>query len=127
MPQNFFKKFTLSTTIGTGIGMISSSVLIFLMSAALTVGDVPAMLISPITVVFLAFGGFCGGFASAKLCGEKGIFCGILSGTLFFVVAWIFGAVFESSGFGTAAIIKFVMIAVAGALGGIVGVNYGRK
>ena len=127
MPQNFFKKFTLSTTIGTGIGMISSSILIFLMAAALTVGDVPAMLISPITVIFLAFGGFCGGFSSAKLCGEKGIFCGILSGTLFFVVAWIFGAVFENSGFGTAAIIKFVMIAVAGALGGIVGVNYGRK
>ena len=127
MPQNFFKKFTLSTTIGTGIGMISSSILIFLMAAALTVGDVPAMLISPITVIFLAFGGFCGGVASAKLCGEKGIFCGILSGTLFFVVAWIFGAVFENSGFGTAAIIKFVMIAVAGALGGIVGVNYGRK
>ena len=109
MPQNFIKKFTLSTTIGTGIGMISSSVLIFLMAAALTVGDVPAMLISPITVIFLAFGGFCGGVASAKLCGEKGIFCGILSGTLFFVVAWIFG--------GQASVISRIIYALVGLAG----------
>ena len=128
MPQNFLKKFVVGTAIGTGIGVISSSFLIFLMAAALTVGNIPAMLISPVTVVFLAFGGFCGGFASAKLCGEKGFFCGAASGILFFIIAWVFGAVFENSGFGTAAVIKLVMIATAGSLGGIIGVNYiGKK
>jgi putative membrane protein (TIGR04086 family) len=127
MPQNFLKKFAVSTAIGTGVGMLSVAILIFLMAAALTIGDVPAMIISPVTVFFLAFGSFFGGFASAKLCGEKGFVCGALSGILFFIIVWIFGVFLENSGFGTAAIIKFVMMVVAGALGGIIGVNYIRR
>ncbi len=123
MPQNFLKKFIISSAIGTGVGMISASVLIFLMAAALTVGDVPAMLISPVTVFFLAFGSFCGGFAAAKICGEKGFFCGAVSGILFFIIAWIFSAVFEYSGFGISAIVKLTMIVLASSLGGIFGVN----
>ena len=74
MPQKFFKKFILSTVFGTGIGILSSAILIFLMAAALTVGNVPAMIISPVTVIFLAFGSFAGGFASARFSEEKGIF-----------------------------------------------------
>ena len=127
MPQNFLKKFIISSAIGTGVGMISASVLIFLMAAALTVGDVPAMLISPVTVFFLAFGSFCGGFAAAKICGEKGFFCGAVSGILFYMIAWILGAVFEYSGFGISAIIKLVMMVVASSFGGIIGVNYIKR
>ena len=127
MPQNFLKKLTVSTAIGTGVGMVSTSVLIFLMAAALTVGDVPAMLISPVTVFFLAFGSFCGGFAAAKICGEKGFFCGAVSGILFFIIAWIFGAVFEYSGFGLSAIIKLAMMVIASSFGGIIGVNYIKR
>ena len=62
MPQNFLQKLTASAAIGTGVGMFSAAMLIFLMAAALTVGDIPATLISPVTVFFLAFGSFCGGF-----------------------------------------------------------------
>ena len=127
MPQNFLKKFIISSAIGTGVGMISASVLIFLMAAALTVGDVPAMLISPVTVFFLAFGSFCGGFAAAKICGEKGFFCGAVSGILFFIIAWILGAVFEYSGFGISAVIKLAMMVIASSFGGIIGVNYVKR
>ena len=127
MSQKIIKKIVLSTAAGTGIGMISSAVLIFLMAAALTAADVPAMLISPVTVIFLAFGGFCGGFASAKFSGEKGLVCGLISGLIFFVLIWIFGTFFEKSGFGISAAIKALMIAAAGSLGGIFGVNYKRK
>ena len=123
MPQNFLKKFTVSAAVGTGVGMVSTSVLIFLMAAALTVGDVPAMMISPVTVFFLAFGSFCGGFAAAKICGEKGFFCGAVSGILFYMIAWILGAVFEYSGFGISAIVKLAMMVIASSLGGIFGVN----
>ena len=127
MPQNFLKKFIISSAIGTGVGMISASVLIFLMAAALTVGDVPAMLISPVTVFFLAFGSFCGGFAAVKICGEKGFFCGAVSGILFYMIAWILGAVFEYSGFGISAVIKLAMMVIASSFGGIIGVNYIKR
>ncbi len=127
MPQKFLKKFALSTAIGAGIGILSSAMLVFLMAAALTVGDVPAMLISPITVLFLAFGSFFGGFASARISGEKGIVCGAVSGIIYFVIVWAAGAFFENYGFGMAALIKAIMIIIAGSLGGIIGVNYNKR
>lgn len=127
MSEKSFEKFALSTAIGAGIGMIAAAMLIFLMAAALTIGDIPAMLISPATVVMLAFGGFCGGFAGARLSGEKGLLCGAVSGVIFFLAAWAAGGIFGVSGFGTAAIIKAAMIIIASSLGGIIGVNYIKR
>lgn len=128
MSNKNLKKYLISIFIGAGIGMLSSAILIFLLAAALSVGNVPATLFSPLTVIILAAGGFLGGFASSKISGEKGIFCGAASGIVCFFLIWIFGAFFDSYGFGTAALIKSIMIIVAGALGGIIGVNnIGRK
>ena len=127
MFQKSPKKYIISTAIGTGIGMLSSAMLIFMMAAVLTVGNIPAMIISPATVFVLAFGSFFGGFSSAKMSAEKGLLCGFVSGILFFVIAWAAGALFENSGFGTAAIIKLFMILISSSLGGIFGVNYRRK
>ncbi len=127
MPQKALKKYIVSTAIGTGIGIFSSAALIFLMAAALTVGDIPAMLISPATVFVLAFGGFFSGFSSAKISGEKGLLCGFISGTLFFIIVWVSGALFENLGFGTAALIKALMIMVSGSFGGILGVNFIKR
>ena len=120
-------KILLSSGIGTGIGILSASILIFLMAAALTIGDIPAMLISPLTVVLLALGSFFGGFSSAKLSEEKGLLCGAISGLLFFIITWFFGAVFENFGVGMAAAIKALMIVISASLGGIIGVNYIKK
>lgn len=127
MSQNFFKKIAVSSSIGAGIGILFSSLLVFIMAFILTVGNVPAMLISPITVLFLAVGGFLGGFFSAKSAGEKGLLCGSISGLIFFFIAWIAGAVFESSGIGMAAVIKAVMVVIASSFGGIIGVNYIKR
>ncbi|MBQ7874257.1 MAG: TIGR04086 family membrane protein [Oscillospiraceae bacterium] len=127
MSEKNLKKFAVCTAIGSGIGIISASILIFLMAAALAVGDIPALLISPATVIMLAFGGFCGGFAGAKLSGEKGLLCGVLSGIVFFLIAWAAGGFFGTGGFGTAAIIKAAMIIIASSLGGIIGVNYIKR
>jgi putative membrane protein (TIGR04086 family) len=127
MPKNSLNKYLLSIAVGTGIGMLSSAILIFLMAAILTVGNIPAVIISPATVFFLASGGLFGGFSSAKISGEKGIFCGAASGTVYFLLVWISGAFFEYSGFGTAALIKAIMIIISGSLGGIIGVNYIKR
>ena len=127
MSQKFFKKFLISVFLGAGIGMLSSAILIFMFAAALSVGDVPAMLFSPITVIILAFGGFAGGFASSRISGEKGIICGAFSGIIYFSVIWLFGTLFENLGSGTVAFIKATMIIISGALGGIIGVNYIKR
>lgn len=127
MPQKNTKKLIISVSAGTGIGIITCAMLVFLMSAALAVGNIPAMLISPVTVLFLAIGSFCGGFSSARLMEEKGIICGGISGLLFFIIVWVSGAVLDISGTGTAAIIKALMMIISSSLGGIIGVNYIKR
>lgn len=127
MSKKSFNKMFLSTGIGTGFGMLFFSVLVFIMASILAIGNIPAAIISPITVIFLAIGSFSGGFISAKIYGEKGILCGTISGIIFFIFILIFGALFEKSGFGTQAITKAVMVIVASALGGITGVNYIKR
>ncbi len=127
MPQKFFKKYFISTAFGAGIGIVSSAVLVFLMAAAIVVGNIPAMVISPITVIFLAFGGFVGGFAAARFAKEKGFLCGAFSGIIFFITVWCSGAFFENFGFGTEAVFKALMIIIASSLGGIIGVNYIKR
>lgn len=127
MSQKNFRKLAASVFIGAGIGILSSAILIFLMASALVIGDVPAFLLSPVTVVILAFGGFAGGFASARLFGERGFICGAFSGAVFFIIAWAAGAFFENAGFGTAAIIKAAMMIISGSLGGIIGINYIKR
>lgn len=127
MSKKNLEKFLISIFVGTGIGIISSVILIFLLAAALSIGNVPAMLFSPLTVIILALGGFTGGFASSRISKEKGIFCGAASGTVYFLLVYISGAFFEYSGFGTAALIKAIMIIISGSLGGIIGVNYIKR
>ena len=127
MSKKSFNKMFLSTGIGTGFGMLFFSVLVFIMASILAIGNIPAAIISPITVIFLAIGSFSGGFISAKIYGEKGILCGTISGIIFFIFILIFGALFKESGFGTQAITKAVMVIVASALGGITGVNYIKR
>ncbi|MBQ3237197.1 MAG: TIGR04086 family membrane protein, partial [Oscillospiraceae bacterium] len=75
----------------------------------------------------LAAGAFCGGFASAKICGEKGFACGVFSGMIFFIVVWISGGIAGTAGFGTGALIKAAMIIFAALSGGIIGVNYIKR
>ncbi len=127
MTDKNLKRLSASSAIGAGFGIIASSIIIMAMALVLTIGDIPAMVISPMTVAILALGGFCGGFLGAKLSGEKGLLCGALSGTIFFAVAWSIGGILGNGGFGLAAVIKAVMIIIASSLGGIIGVNYIKK
>ena len=123
MPIKQAEKIAVSTFIGSGIGLFTSSILIFIMAAILAIGDIPAMLISPATVAVLAFGGFCGGYFSARFSGEKGILCGASSGIIYFAVIWISGGILGAGSFGIGMMIKAVMITISSSIGGIIGVN----
>ncbi|MBR2040759.1 MAG: TIGR04086 family membrane protein [Oscillospiraceae bacterium] len=121
------KKIAISASVGSGIGILIAALFIFAMAAVLAIGDIPAMLISPATVVILAFGGFCGGFCSAGFSHEKGLFCGAFSGIIFFGIIWIFGGLSGTGAFGIGAAIKAAMIFISSSLGGIIGVNYIKR
>ncbi|MBQ7124215.1 MAG: TIGR04086 family membrane protein [Oscillospiraceae bacterium] len=127
MSGNNVKKLSISVLIGAGIGVLSSAILLLFMAAVLAVGNIPAMLISPATVFVLAFGSFCGGFAGAKLSGEKGLLCGAITGILFFAIVLISGGIMEKTSFGIGMAIKLSMMLISSSLGGIFGVNYIKR
>ena len=128
MSDKIIRKIAVGSGIGAGTGMLFSSIIIILIAAVLAMANVPAMLIAPSTVLATAIGAFFGGFISAKICGEKGIICGAVSGVIFFMVLWIAGGIMGTGDFGTGMIIKALMIIGCGSFGGIIGVNYiGRK
>lgn len=112
----------ISSAIGTGIGAICSSVMLFLMAAILAIGNIPPALILPMAMATLAIGAFASGIIAAKLGKSKGIICGAVSGIIFFVLVWIRGAIVGST-FGIELIIKAVIIILSSALGGIIGIN----
>lgn len=127
MSGKIIKKIGFSSGIGAGIGIIISSVIIFLIAAVLSAMDIPAMMIAPATVFAIAGGSFFGGFVSSKICGEKGIVCGAFSGVIFFAVLLLAGTFFEGGNFGTGGIIKTAMIMISCMTGGIIGVNYIKR
>lgn len=123
MSEINFAKLAKSSAVGAGIGMLFSAAVTFIMAAILSIGNIPAIIIPPMAVFALIFGGFCGGVASARLLSQKGLLCGAVSGTIFFLVAWSLGGLFSIGDFGPGALIKAALIILAGAFGGIIGVN----
>lgn len=113
----------IKTSVGAGLGILVSALIIIIIAAILAIGDIPAMLISPITVLALALGGFSGGFLSAKFSEEKGLLYGSISGLIFFIIILLINVFSGKPSFGTGMIIKFAMIIMASSFGGIIGVN----
>ncbi len=123
MSEINFAKLAKSSAVGAGIGMILSAIVMFIMAAILSIGNIPSMVIPPMAIFAIVFGGFCSGFSAAKLSAQKGLLCGAVSGVIFFLVAWSLGGLLNIGNFGYAALIKAVIIIISGAFGGIIGVN----
>jgi len=81
---------------------------------------------SSLSGVALGIGCFFGGLIYSKLCGQKGLLCGLfVSGILFLfitVISLILGAKL-----GVATAIHCLIMLLSGAIGGVLGVNMGKK
>ena len=108
---------------GTGFGILFSAILISIMAAILSIGNIPSIVLHPMTVFVYIIGSFFGGFCSAKFLNKNGLICGLISGFIYFIILLIFGSIAKSWDFNLMSIIKFILIISAGIFGGIVGVN----
>ena len=116
-------KLFIVSAIGAGIGIVCASLIILLMAAVLSVGNIPVMMIPPLSFAAIIFGAFAGGFASARIFGESGIVCGLVSGTIFFLVLWASGGIFGLGDYTASVVIKAAASLAAAMLGGVIGVN----
>lgn len=71
----------------------------------------------------LAASSFLGSASAGRNAGSNGIYHGAAVGIVFFVVVWIAGSFFLAGAAGLGFVYKFMAAALAGALGGMVGVG----
>ena len=123
-PQNKYLKpliVGVLTAIIVTVGVILISALFFV------IRDMPKTAAMPIALVASGLGSFVGAVVAAKTMREQGIIIGGLTGFTVFALSLII-SLFASDGPLTAfTVIKFIVMTLSGALGGILGVNSAAK
>ena len=116
-----------SVAIGTVVGVVASVVVLLIMAAIMAAGVFPSRAVMPLAIGAAVFGALIGGLVAARVAGEKGLLYGAGSGLLLFLLTSAAGlSLFEDAG-GMHLALKAALMLVAGAIGGIVGVNMRRR
>lgn len=108
---------------GTLAGLIISLIILAVCSYAMTVRDMPDNVISTLSLISIASGCLTGGFISAKKHKKSGLLVGTVTGLGMFLVLFFAGLAIQHTGVGVSGLIKLIVSASGGAIGGIVGVN----
>lgn len=108
---------------GLGAGCAACVALLLLLSAVISVRDIPHIAFDPLMVVAGALGAFAAGYLSARLSGERGMLMGLCSSFALFLLLVLCNLLITTCGFGTILLVKLFAMLLAGAVGGILGVN----
>jgi putative membrane protein (TIGR04086 family) len=110
--------------IGTFCGVLSCAVLIFLTTFIITKsGNMPDAITAPLMIVLTGIGTFIGGYASGKTSREKGMVYGMVCGFIMFVLFFLGGFATTRNSVTLLTVIRLFTMLLAGAVGGITGVN----
>lgn len=113
--------------IGTGVGAVVTTLMLFLMAFVLTLRDFSLSSAAVFSCIALGIGGFVGGFAASKKLGSRGMVIGSVTGAALYVLILIASLIVSESGITAFSLIKAVIVIVSAALGGITGVNLEKK
>lgn len=116
-------------SLGAGLvgGVVVSLLALLLIAAVYTVKDLPQSSALPLSCAAYGLGALFGGFLAAKKTGARGLISGALTGLVFFAALFLIGAVMRVVGNGGLAFLKLLLSVVCGSLGGVFGVNSGKR
>lgn len=106
---------------------IVCGLLLLLFSAVMALRDVPLSFADPMMVVASAAGTFAGGYFCARILREKGMFLGMICGGALFLLLFLCSLPIAGAHFTFLLPVKLLSMLLAGAVGGILGVNHKRK
>lgn len=95
--------------------------------AFVSAGHIPQGLISPLVIALSVISSFFAGFVSAKISKKRGLVYGALTGMLLFAVFVVSGLIASHEAISMTAVIRLVVMVLAGAIGGLLGVNRKSK
>lgn len=125
--QSFFGRRIRPLLFGVAVGIVVCTLLLMLMAAVIQRVDVPAGAALPLAVGAAAAGAFLAGLTAALVAGQRGLLMGAVSGLLLYLPMLVAGLARYSSVDGAASLLKLAVLAVAGAVGGVLGVNRRRR
>jgi len=116
-----------SVAIASFLGAVLCAGVLSLFALLLSHKDLPLGVVGPMAVFSLLFGCFFAGvFCSRRMNCRGMMWGGICGGVLFLLLAVAQGFCPDAS-FGIAVLPKFVMMVTSAMIGGVFGVNYGRR
>lgn len=117
-----------SIVIGCVAGAAFCAALLGLCSLAfVSAGNIPQDFISPLVIGLSVLSAFLAGFITAKISKKRGLIYGMLSGLLLFVLFLLAGLAASREPVSAEAGIRMLVMALAGAIGGFLGVSRKTK
>lgn len=107
--------------IGMLVGAIVSTVLLLIASVVMASYTLPSVATTPLALAAGGIGAVAGGFLTARSAGARGLLLGALCGFLLFLLTAIAGLGIWQELHGVETFIKFVVMTVGGAVGGLLG------
>ncbi len=122
--EHAWAKWALAATGGCLVGALCCTFFLMVCALALAASaQVPQGLLSPLTLAVCGLSAFAAGMTAAKLSGERGLPCGAAAGLLLFLLISLAGYFLVQEPFSAALATKGAVMALAGALGGVLMVN----
>lgn len=122
--NNDISKAVKASIIGVILGSVICVLLLMLFSFLFVRAEtLPLKFAEPIVIVIASLGTFVCGYITSKIIRKNGMMYGMISGLLMFVILFISGLIVCGDTITTLILVKCTAMLLAGAVGGIFGVN----
>lgn len=113
------KSFRRSVVTGVVIGIAISLILTVLLAAVMTAAELKVSSAKAFATVIIAVSALVSGFASAKLCEQRLLAVGTLSGVIYYIVVAVIAAAVTQKGFTAVFVIRLAVSASLSAVGAL--------
>ncbi len=113
--------------VGAAVAAVTGIVLLLGLAALMAALALPQTASVPLALAVIALASGIGGFVTARLTRERGLWYGAGQGLLFFVVLAVVGIAASADVFGVGMLWRLALAVGLGALGGVLGVNLRRR
>lgn len=125
--NNNINLMTMPVLKGTVIGLIVTFIIIFICAFIFTLRDISESAATPMSGCAVGIGALIGGFVASKSHKKQGLMIGAATGVALFLIMLLVSLFVSKGGFTVATPIRLLISVTAAAIGGILGVNMGKK
>ena len=117
-----------AVVVGTVSGAVLCAVLLVVCSLAFVSSEnIPQGFLTPFVIALSMISAFFSGFITVKISHKRGLFYGLLSGIFLFALFLVAGLLSEHEAASAASGTRLLVMALAGAIGGLTAVNRKSK